>query len=60
MHDHSSIQTFARFKYAEEHARDLDLQGKPWVMFRAPDESHEEDGEIYENPVYVVSEILNP
>lgn len=49
-------ETFSRFKYAEEriHYRGLDEPGIDWVMFRDPDETTEEDGETYTNPVYVV------
>lgn len=47
-------ETFTRFKYAEERAHSLDRHATDWIMFRDPDETIEEDGETYINPVYVV------
>lgn len=46
--------TFHRFKYAEEFAHGVDAYGVPWRLCRGPDETYEEDGETYTNPVYVV------
>lgn len=49
------IETFSRFKYAEEFASGFAKSGRFWVMGQAEDTEIEEDGEVYSHPTYFVA-----
>lgn len=48
---------FDRFKYAEEHAHQLDRDGKRFVFTNDPDATYDEFGETYKMSFYTVEEV---